>query len=336
MVWLLSRRERVRRRAAVWFARLRGEPSESDRQAFRRWYEADPLHALTFDRMNELHASAGVLARSEMGRSRALPQGGRPLFPTRLAVAGVALALVAILGTVLLLGSPPWLSSSAQAQTLRFATRVGEIRQVILPDKSQLTLDTDSAVEVRMDRSARRITLSRGRARLALSEGDPRPFILDAGLSEVRTKAGTIDVSLQHGEARVRLLTGDAEVQSTSRAAERQPARLSPGQAVLVSPTGELRVIAPENRSAALWPTGRLEFDNAPLAQVIAEANRYNPIRISVADSSIARLRVTGTFRAGDTEGLARSLAAAFGLRVERGSAGHLILRQGSEPKGSD
>ena len=79
-------------------------------------------------------------------------------------------------------------------------------------------------------------------------------------------------------------------------------------------------------RSSGLWPVGRLEFIDAPLDQVIAEANRYSRAGISLSDPALSRHRVTGTFRAGDLEGLARGLEAALTLRLERSGSGHLVL----------
>jgi transmembrane sensor len=70
-----------------------------------------------------------------------------------------------------------------------------------------------------------------------------------------------------------------------------------------------------------------LEFRNTPLRDAIAEANRYSSRQITISDPSIGELRVTGTFRAGDTAGLARSLAAAFVLRSDFEPRGSIVLR---------
>jgi transmembrane sensor len=106
-----------------------------------------------------------------------------------------------------------------------------------------------------------------------------------------------------------------------------QALRLAPGEAVLVR-AGRVeprRILL----SPALWPSGMLEFDATPLDQVLAQANRYARMLLKLGDPTLAAIRVTGTFRAGDAQGLSRSLAAAFGLSVETSVPGELTLRPG-------
>ena len=58
-------------------------------------------------------------------------------------------------------------------------------------------------------------------------------------------------------------------------------------------------------------------FDDVSLAEAIAEVNRYDRTQIVlVGDASLARLRVSGVYRTGDTAGFARDVAALHGLVV--------------------
>ena len=69
-----------------------------------------------------------------------------------------------------------------------------------------------------------------------------------------------------------------------------------------------------------------LEFDNATLSEAAAIMNRYSAVKLKLGDPSIAALRVSGAYRAGDTAGFARSLAAAFGLALRTQADGQLLL----------
>lgn len=213
----------------------------------------------------------------------------------------------------------------AEAETLHFETAVGEIRQVSLPDGSGMTLDTDTKVAVTLGHDRRQVMLRQGRARFVVAREDRRPFVVEAGESRVVGHEGSFDVALHDGVATVQPIDGSVTLQDRGGGAASVPLRLAAGQAILISADGS-RVPRQPGRSAALWPRGVLEFDNTPLGQAIAEANRYSHAQIRLAEPSLARLRVNGTFRAGDSEGLARSLAAAFGLRLRRGEAFVLTL----------
>jgi transmembrane sensor len=68
-----------------------------------------------------------------------------------------------------------------------------------------------------------------------------------------------------------------------------------------------------------------LEFEATPLAEAVATANRYSERHILLS-GGLGALRVTGAFRAGDTPGLARALAAAFGLSIQQRAGGDLLL----------
>ena len=69
-----------------------------------------------------------------------------------------------------------------------------------------------------------------------------------------------------------------------------------------------------------------LQFDDTPLAEAVAAANRHSRTQIILADAAIGELKITGAFRVGDAGALAESLAAAFSLHLERGSDGTLVL----------
>src|SRR3546814_1157465 len=56
--------------------------------------------------------------------------------------------------------------------------------------------------------------------------------------------------------------------------------------------------------SETSWISGMLSFENAPLADAVAAANRYNVQRIILVDATSREFRFTGTFRATDAAGL--------------------------------
>jgi transmembrane sensor len=75
-----------------------------------------------------------------------------------------------------------------------------------------------------------------------------------------------------------------------------------------------------------LWPSGRLDFENTPLAAAVDEANRYGRHKIILSDPRLGALQVSGVFRAADTAGLAQSLAGVFGLQVSTDPNGDYVL----------
>ena len=314
------RRERVRREAAAWFARLR-EPAPGDRDAFERWRQDDQEHAAAFDRVRATWEQAGRIQELPLARERgfAEPVGAPGRAGPRYAMAAVAVAVLGVTGTFIATHERP----AAPARFMLVSTAVGEIRAVSLDPGTRLTLDTDSAAEVDVDAASRRVRLTRGRARFEVARRR-RPLVVLAGAGMITAPAGTFDVLLREDGARVSAVRGSVTVaQAPTREAGRagQRVEVRAGQATSYGQDG-----APDPattaKTDALWPTGRLEFDDAPLADVVADANRYSRVKVGIADAETGRLRVTGVFRTGDAEAFARTLGAAFGLRVGRAADG--------------
>lgn len=321
MALLPKSRAKIRQEASDWVARLAEHGSTQDHAAFRRWHDADPRHAEAYDRTAAIWSQAGRLSRSPGGAVRTDARSERPR-AIRFALAASLAA--AVLVSVLLVGSR-LLPRSAQ-EAMVFAARVGEIREIELPDGSRLTLDSASRVEAIFTEAERRLTLREGRARFQVTH-EARPFLVRAGSSEIVATGTLFDVSLIGGRTAVFLLEGSVEVRGFGAPQEPQPKlqRLKPGQKLIVmsSARAERQMVT---RGDASWPSRMLEFDETSLDEATALANRYSKVQLRLGDERIGSLRVSGAFRAGDSAGFARSLATAFDLRIVSEPDGSLLL----------
>lgn len=292
--------------------------TREDHILFKQWYEADRRNADAYDRMAAIWSGASRISASpkEASTTRTMPRS-----PQRSIGRAMAACLVAGLALGLVLFGSGWVSIPAGQQLQSFATGIGEIRQVSLPDGTRLVLDSASRIEARFSGSGRMLTLAEGRARFIVAH-ESRPFVVSAGASQVVATGTIFDVSLIHGRLSVVLLEGSVEVRQL-RGGSAQ--KLSAGQRLVIG--GEAPAVSgPVPRGETLWPSRMLEFDDTPLHEVAALANRYSKTQLEFADEHIASLRVSGAYRAGDIEGLARSLAAAFELRLVRQADGNLLL----------
>jgi transmembrane sensor len=216
--------------------------------------------------------------------------------------------------------------SPQEQEATVFAAAVGEIKEINLPDGSRLILDSASRVEADFTKAERNLTLKEGRARFQVAH-EARPFSVRAGSSEVLATGTLFDVSLIGGRTAVLLLEGSVEVRGVGSQQIGGPIleRLKPGQKLIVVASAPA-MRRQSTRGDTIWPKGMLEFNDTPLGEAAALANRYNKLQLKLADDRIRSLRVSGGFRAGDTVGLARSLAAAFDLRIVSQPDGSLLL----------
>lgn len=313
---------RIRREAADWLARLGAGADGENHSAFRRWYETDRRHAEAYDRMAAIWSGASQISASPAAATidETTPRASPSPFGLALAaclVGGIALALVLLLG-------PRWLPDSAGQQLQSFATAIGEIREVALPDGSRLVLDSSSRVETRFTTSERMLTLSEGRARFIVAH-ESRPFVVRAGSNEVVATGTIFDVSLIQNRLAVVLLQGSVEVRQRRDGRSGVAQRLEAGQRLVIR--GEAPAVRQSaTRGETRWPTRMFEFDDTPLQEAVALVNRYSRVQLRLGGGRIGDLRVSGAYRAGDLNGFARSLAAAFSLRLETRPDGSLLL----------
>ena len=68
------------------------------------------------------------------------------------------------------------------------------------------------------------------------------------------------------------------------------------------------------------WRTGYIVFRDTPLADAVADFNRYNVHKIIIQDPAIAAIHIGGNFRSNDADAFLWLLQSGFPIKVERRS----------------
>jgi transmembrane sensor len=337
-------------RAAMWAARMADGPMPAGQQReFQAWLEADPANDTAlreivgaWDSVEHYAASAEVVALREaaLASARRTMRGRAGLGPRLVWTVAVALVLfVAVAGA----GAWAWFTPRS------YQTGVGERRVVALNDGSKVSLDADTIVKVAYTRENRKLWLERGRARFEVARNPLRPFSVTAG-DEVVVATGTaFSVELLQQQVHVVLYEGhvmllDRADQGVRRTvavgAKTLPADqlLAPGRELILparmpTQTVAQAVIAPSDPVRSLsWEGGQLVFEDESLPTVVERMNRYADRPLAIGNAGAAGLRVSGVFRAGDTDALVQGLAAAFDVKARNGPDGIVLFRDAPRP----
>lgn len=313
-----------RKEAADWFARLnQRKVTTSDVKGFSDW-RRDPENARAFSRLEAMWDAAGTLAKNPEMAAMTREAAVRPSSPSpsrRRSPAGRLMPIGLVGALTLALGASGfvWLS----VQPVGYATQVGEQRTIQLEDGSRIILDTNSEVAVRYSGSRRLVTLTSGQAMFDV-EGDPaRPFVVRAGDTAITAIGTQFDVRRSGGGARVILVEGRVDVRREKAADARWS--LAPGQQITTSVVRPA-VAATNVTAATSWTVGRLTFEKTPIAEAVAEVNRYSRVAIELRDDRISSIRVSGAFNAGDTEGFVAALSDLYALEAAPAD-GRIVLR---------
>lgn len=300
--------------AAEWFARMRGPKALTHRAAFDAW-RADPANRQAYEEIEQQFDGAGVLARSQL---KSLRERSQPLDLT--GVLKLAGALAACVVAALVLSLTLWRGSQAET---RYATGVGQIRTVSLAGGSSMVLDTDSVVAASMLNGRQQVRLERGRARFVADSA----LHVEAAQAQLDGHSATFDLALApQGGLTVTVLSGQPQLSGAAARLLSAKTTLQAGREVRFGPKLASVDIRPASNVEAKWPSGLRAFDQTPLSEVVAIANRYNDRKIRLADPAVGALRVSGAFRVTGALDLANGLAAAFGLVVTTAPSGDLIL----------
>jgi len=334
-------------RAATWAARLaEGALPSGQQREFEAWLDADAANDVAlreimgaWDAVEHYAASAEMVELREAALAsarRTMRRRTRPGPRLRViwAIAAAIVLFVAVVGG----GAWMWLTPKT------FQTGVGERRVVALSDGSKLSLDADTVVKVAYTRENRKLWLERGRARFEVARNPLRPFSVTAA-DEVVVATGTaFSVELLQKQVHVVLYEGHVMLlDRASQGARRTVAvgektipadqLLAPGRELILPVRTQTLTVAPAVVAASdpvrslSWEGGQLVFEDESLATVVERMNRYAERPLLIGDAGAANLRVSGVFRAGDTDALVQGLAAAFDVKARSGPGGVTLFR---------
>ena len=202
-----------------------------------------------------------------------------------------------------------------------FATAIGVLDSLLLPDGSRVLLGPGSELDLAADFGiATRELALKGVARFDVVHDPSHPFIVRAGSASFRDVGTVFAVHSDEAEG-ARIVVGEGAVAVQSHPGS-DVVTLKAGDRAVVAPQGALRVERAAATSDDLaWMSGRLVFRDAPVALVAADLRRWYGIELRV-DSALAARHLSATFDRGSAAlDVGRIVAATLGggLREEGG-----------------
>jgi transmembrane sensor len=330
--------------AARWVARRYDDAwSDADQVRLEEWLQAATAHRISYIRLETAWSEAARLQALGAG----VPAGVAP--PRRSWSTTHAMQEVSAGeqdDTAVRRRFVPWLSAAAvlvmaiagsvlflavdRSRGDRYSTPVGGLETVSLGDGSQVILNTDTRIRVSLRESERHVDLERGEAFFIVAKDRSRPFVVKVGNKSVIAVGTQFSVRRQSNDVQVVVTEGRVSLAPSEGDASHVPTSLDAGA---IARTLNAEVLVSEHSASEAvqllnWRSGFVSFHDTPLAEAVAEFNRYNIHKIVIADASIAGIRIGGNFRSNNTDAFLWLLQRGFPIAVERNEERTLLKRR--------
>ncbi|WP_460157008.1 FecR domain-containing protein [Pseudomonas sp. S2_H10] len=303
----------VSEQAIDWMVRLRaGTPDAALQERFNAWLAMDRAHSQAWatlqDRLGGSFNTVRALDRrlpgqaSEARQVLLQPHGSRR----------DALRVIAGLG---LLGGGVWLGAGSQLGDALLAdlhTGRGERQDFNLADGSRLSLNANSAVDLRFDDKQRLVILRHGELVIDVAPDPRRPLRVRTAEGEVRALGTRFLVAQEQEASRLVVLQHSVE----ARLFDGTVQVVQEGQSALLH-ARQIALLAGDQRRRADWLNGRLNVLDESLEQVVDALRPYSRGFVRVAPQ-VRGLRVQGVFPLDDPDRAFNALAETLPIRVDR------------------
>ena len=328
--------------AAEWVVRLGARKvALEDRRRFVAWLKRSPVHVCeylriegTWSELEGIDAAkridvAKLLAQSEADADIVqLTPGSAPLMPVRRR----AHSIIAAFAASIVLGLAALFLYEAQFAG-RYSTDIGEQRTTRLDDGSTVVLNTGTDLRIEFTEQLREVQLLQGEALFDVASDPARPFRVLSDRAVAQAIGTSFVVRRESGQTIVTVIEGQVAVAAHARVEElqsveppRESLRLAAGVRARVG--NDVIETAPVANPVTVtaWRSGRLIFDGETLAEVAAEFNRYNKVRIVVDDPQLAGERLSGVFDANQPQSLVLFLERAGAIEPPVTSGDRIVL----------
>ena len=334
---------------------LAGETSPAETELVLQWAASDPTHASELEalrggrRQPDTSAQTpqfdvdAAWAKTPVARARAArarraraPRLSVETPPRKRPRVVAALSLLAAAAVLVMVAPLAWRTFQDRQSRLAqrptdddkiYETHKGERSKIELADGTAIAMAPDTRLRVSSHYGeSRRDVFLTGEAIFDVVHDGNKPFavhVADLVAQDLGTEFGVrayAGKKLQIVVATGAVSLGvDKSKPRSSSIPDVPPVKLSPGDLGQLDSTGQIQLEHGVDVTRYLgWSESRLQYQLAPLDEIIADLDRWYDVDIRLADSSLNTTRVTMSVTGKSVDDVMTVLAAALALHVER------------------
>lgn len=346
----MSTETTIQRQARQWSVALSsGDADKAMLNEFSVWRQADPRHEQAFQQVDRVWR--GMEGLEHLRAHARLPEqiittshaervsnqsilaglldwlGG--FFTQPQYAAATAFTLCLVVGVVML---NPVSDNVSALQVENYQSERSQIKTLTLSDGSLVKLAPQTRIQVRFAQHQREVRLLQGEALFDVAHNPARPFVVTTGKTQttvlgtefnVKRRSDEVQVAVREGKVKVapKIVEADLAEQDGSEI-------LLPGQGVsadLAGDVGDVKTV--DLASVGSWVDGRRSYEDASLAEIIEDANRYYTNgRIIIGNKELMTMRLSIAFDTQNVDKMLDTLSQAFELNINRELKGTVII----------
>ena len=277
-----------------------GRATVADAKALQAWRAQSPAHAQAFEQARALWQDLAP----------ALEHVSQPRSFGRRAFLGGAIAATAAV-VMVRVGVP----GGFAGLTADYRTEVGEQRQVLLSEGVSLELNT----QTRISRVGQGIELLEGEVEVLAHVA--QPLKVQAGEGWVSAAQARFNVRNTDHNVCVTCIEGSLSVDVAGNRVS-----LGRGRQLTYGIDGVSEVTTVDTQAVVAWRDQVLVFNNATLATVVDEINRYRPGMLLLLNKELGQRRVQARFSLQQLAGVALLIRDAYGAKCTELPGGVVLL----------
>lgn len=303
----------VLQEAAEWFALLHSDSvSDQDKTAWQQWMGQSEAHVSAWRSVQAVSSRFSAFAPQQAAAIQALDAASRLGSKRRQAMK--TLLVMAAVGTTTWMGAGSMpVRRSWLVMTADHATGIGEQKDIVLADGTQVWLNTATALNDGYDAAWRRLHLRSGEILIESAHDvqlPSRPLVVDTEQGRLRALGTRFSVRQLDDETVLSVFSGAVEIKPRHGPA----AVIEAGQETRFNST-RIANATLANPAHEAWARGVLFADNMPLSDFLDELGRYRKGYLG-CDPKVADLRVVGAYPLHDLPRTFSMLESVLPVRV--------------------
>lgn len=308
MKGLLDKESLSIEQAEKWMVTMwSGEVSSDEKKSFQSWVLKTPENALAWKQVAKFDQTLAALPSSlslkTLNSNKKHPS--RRQFLQLFVLSGIGM------GVSYEAHRQNWLGVY-QAQ---YFAKVGEYKTIVLADKTELTLNSGTAVNVFFDKYNRRIELLKGEVMVVTKYGNTsnneRPLFVETRHGQARALGTRYSVRLLGNNTEVSVEQSRVHVSTKSSRSK----IINAGEKITFSKQDFIEFTHASVNDFA-WSSGRIVATQMPLKELVGILNKYR-IGVISYDSSVENLKVSGVFSVLSTDNILQALTDVLPVKIQ-------------------